>query len=513
MEGGQPSSFREVVADERASAPILRPERRRITGSSTTTAPIVALPQPRPARQQYSFGLSDAPGLVSQRARLRDAIFRRSLILADVLATGLAMTFAVRVIAGAGLRPAVVGGLLAVVFAGKVLGLYDRDELVFNKSTLDELPKLFQLGACCTLVAWLLGPALAFVLFAVFRYAARTLAGLAAPAERCLIIGRSGTRMRLAGKLTAAQPQARVVGYLPLDEERRAGRSAQWKGTDRRRRALAIEDLPDLVAELDVHRVVIIPGEADPATMIDTISRAKAAGVKVSILPRLFEIVGSSIEFDNVEGLTVLGVRRFGLSRSSAAIKRTTDIVGAGVGIVVLAPLFAVVAIAIKLDSRGPVFYRQTRVGRGGRVFDMLKLRSMIVGADDMKPELLPRNAAAGGLFKMIDDPRITRVGRLIRKASIDELPQLINVLLGEMSLVGPRPLVPDEAHQVDGHYRRRLRLVPGMTGPWQILGPVRVPLAEMVVLDYLYGANWSLWLDIKIILRTIVHVVRGDGL
>jgi lipopolysaccharide/colanic/teichoic acid biosynthesis glycosyltransferase len=235
--------------------------------------------------------------------------------------------------------------------------------------------------------------------------------------------------------------------------------------------------------------------------------------VKVSILPRMFEVVGSSVEFDDIDGVTVLGVRRFGLGRSSERVKRAMDLVSAGLGLIVLAPLFALVAVAIKLDSRGPVFYRQWRIGRDGRPFRMVKFRSMVQDADALKAQLAEMNVAGDGLFKVIDDPRITRVGRFIRKLSIDELPQLFNVVHGEMSLVGPRPLMPDEDDRVDGRFRRRLRLVPGMTGPWQILGPTRVPLTEMVGIDYLYGANWSLWLDIKILLRTFGHVLRRRGL
>jgi lipopolysaccharide/colanic/teichoic acid biosynthesis glycosyltransferase len=235
--------------------------------------------------------------------------------------------------------------------------------------------------------------------------------------------------------------------------------------------------------------------------------------VKVSILPRMLEVVGSSVEFDDIDGVTVLGVRRFGLGRSSERVKRMMDLFGAGLGLIVLSPLFAAVAVAIKLDTRGPVFYRQWRVGRDGRPFRMVKFRSMVVNADELKDGLAALNVAGGGLFKVVDDPRMTRVGRFIRRLSLDELPQLFNVMHGEMSLVGPRPLIPDEDDRVDGRFRRRLRLVPGMTGPWQILGPTRVPLTEMVGIDYLYGANWSLWLDIKILLRTIGHVLRRKGL
>jgi exopolysaccharide biosynthesis polyprenyl glycosylphosphotransferase len=430
-------------------------------------------------------------------------------------------------VAGASLQPSMLLALPIVVLLGKLLGLYDRDELVFHKSTLDEAPHHFQLAGLYTLLTWLLssfvidgaftrsaGAALwlaAFLLTSSFRFTARELARAVAPAERCMIIGRSGTRMRLAGKLTAARPGTEVVGYLPLEDERRA--HASWNGADRRRRALDLDDLPELVRQLDVHRVIMIPGEAGGDTLVDAVARAKASGVKVSILPRMFEVVGSSVEFDDIDGVTVLGVRRFGLGRSSERVKRMMDLIGAGLGLLLMAPLLAAVAITIKLDSRGPVFYRQWRIGRDGRPFRMFKFRSMVQDADDLKAQLAEMNVAGGGLFKVIDDPRITRVGRLIRKFSIDELPQLLNVLHGEMSLVGPRPLVPDEDDRVDGRFRRRLRLVPGMTGPWQILGPTRVPLTEMVGIDYLYGANWSLWLDVKILLRTLGHVLRRQGL
>jgi exopolysaccharide biosynthesis polyprenyl glycosylphosphotransferase len=506
------SAIEDLVLDERLQARVRAGDRARRQPADA--------PPPRP------FTFPEVEGLVSPNARRRDAIIRRSLVVADTAAAGLALTFSAQVVAGATLRPSVVAGLLLVVAVSKVLGLYDRDELVFHKPTLDEVPQLFQLGAMYGLLTWLLAPVLmegtfsreaglsvwliGFGLTCLFRWTAREIARQAAPAERCLIIGRSGTRMRLAGKLAAAHRRTEVVGYLPLEDERL--NRVSWSGQDRRRRSLSIEDLADVVRELDVHRVIVIPGEADPDTMVNAISQAKASGVKVSILPRLFEVVGSSVEFDNIEGVTILGVRRFGLSRSSAAIKRLTDIVCATLALIVLSPLLALIALAIKLDTRGAVFYRQWRIGRAGRPFQMVKFRSMVANADDLKSLLEEHNVAGGGLFKVVDDPRVTRIGRLIRKFSLDELPQLLNVPRGEMSVVGPRPLIPDEDHRVDGRFRRRLKLVPGMTGPWQILGPTRVPLSEMVVLDYLYGANWSLWLDIKIMLRTLGHVLLRKG-
>ena len=212
-----------------------------------------------------------------------------------------------------------------------------------------------------------------------------------------------------------------------------------------------------MVRQHAVQRVIIAPVSTDAADTLELIRLVKAVGVRVSLLPRLLEVVGSSVEFDDVDGLTMLGVRRFGLTRSSRLAKRAFDIVGATLGLIVVAPLFAAIVAAIRLDSRGPVFFRQTRVGLEGRHFEILKFRSMVADAEARKAELLHLNETSG-LFKIGDDPRITRVGRFLRKTSLDELPQLINVWRGDMSLVGPRPLVLDEDAQVAGFDRARLR-------------------------------------------------------
>jgi lipopolysaccharide/colanic/teichoic acid biosynthesis glycosyltransferase len=235
-------------------------------------------------------------------------------------------------------------------------------------------------------------------------------------------------------------------------------------------------------------------------------------GVRVSILPRLFEVVGSSVAFDDIDGLTMLGVRRFGLTRSSHFLKRAFDLVGATLIMLVMAPLVALIAAAIRLESPGRVLYRQVRVGRDGRRFRIYKFRTMVPDADELKPTLLHLNETKG-LFKIAADPRITKVGRLLRSFSLDELPQLLNVWRGEMSLVGPRPLVVDEDAKIEGLDRSRLHLTPGMTGHWQILGKTRIPLDEMVGIDYLYVANWSLWTDCKILLRTLPSVLSRRGI
>ena len=242
--------------------------------------------------------------------------------------------------------------------------------------------------------------------------------------------------------------------------------------------------------------------------MVDLIRVAKSVGVRVSVLPRIFEVVGSAVEFDDVDGITMLGIRRFGLSRSSLLLKRTFDVAVGSLVALFMSPLFLAITLAILVDSRGSILFRQVRVGREGKHFQILKFRSMVTGADARKDDLRLSNEAGDGLFKISNDPRVTRVGRFLRATSLDELPQLINVLRGEMSLVGPRPLVVDEDAQVVGLDRSRLHLTPGMTGPWQVLGN-RVPMQEMVAIDYLYVASWSMWLDLKLLLRTVRHVAR----
>lgn len=454
----------------------------------------------------------------------RDAIFRRLLGAADLIsaAAGLVVLAAVTT---KGLEVASVATVPLIVLIAKITGRYDHDEVVLRKSTLDEAPALMTLAAAYAL-AWSLvtvafdvhsdrgGVILLWAttvsLLIATRASARALGQRLAPAERILIIGGATARGMLARRL-ATDPTARleIVDFLPLEDERRT--DMEWPGGERRSRTLTIHDLGAVVRNRDVHRVVVIPTSADPETMLDAIAQATRVGVKVSVVPRIFEVVGSAVEFDEVGGVTVLGVRRPGLSRSSKLAKRAMDIFASAVGLIVLAPLGALVALAIKLDSRGPVFFRQPRIGRDGRTFHMVKFRSMVDGAEAQRHALQSLNES-DGIFKLARDPRVTRVGRTLRRLSLDEVPQLLNVLRGEMSLVGPRPLVPEEDRRVGGRHRDRLQLSPGMTGPWQVLGPERPPLGEMVKLDYLYGANWSLWSDVKIMVRTVAHVAGRRG-
>jgi lipopolysaccharide/colanic/teichoic acid biosynthesis glycosyltransferase len=207
----------------------------------------------------------------------------------------------------------------------------------------------------------------------------------------------------------------------------------------------------------------------------------------------------------------IVSMPRLGLSPAAEVAKRGFDVVVAAMVMIIVTPLFALLALLVKLDSPGPVLFRQTRVGRAGRPFSMLKFRTMVADAEDRKGGLAELNER-DGLFKIRADPRVTSLGHWLRQTNLDELPQLINVLRGQMSLVGPRPLVPEEDARILGWRRRRLAVSPGMTGCWQVATP-RVSLDEMVVLDHLYTANWSLWRDVKCIVGTVPAMVLRRGL
>jgi exopolysaccharide biosynthesis polyprenyl glycosylphosphotransferase len=449
--------------------------------------------------------------------RLREAVFRRSLALADVLAASLALVVCVNVLGDDRLRLVALLALPLVVVTGKAHRLYDRDELVVNKTTMDQAPALFQCATLYALLVLLLEPTFVdgslstvqvvglwmtlFISALLARRTARWIANMTTSAERILFVGVDDSYERLRSKLPKGNRHAQLVGRMTIDA----------LPSERVLHAGAAT-LQRMVADLDVHRVVIEPSEALPETTLDFVREAKATGLRVSLLPRILEVVGSTIEVDDVDGLTLLGLRRFGLSRSSRRIKRSFDACGSAIGVLLLGPVLLAIAGLIKLDSRGPVIYRQVRIGRDGQAFEMWKFRSMVKDADAAKATLRSHVDPCMGLFKIRDDPRITRAGRWLRECSLDELPQLVNVMRGEMSLVGPRPLIADEDRQISGLDRARLQLTPGMTGHWQIQG-ARVPLEEMVKLDYLYVAGWSLWSDIKILLRTVVYVLARRGM
>jgi exopolysaccharide biosynthesis polyprenyl glycosylphosphotransferase len=503
--------------------------RRRGDPLLVTTRPPGAGPDADPEWEIAPRG--HVPGAPAETSARRDAQLRRGLAAVDVLAAFASLLIVTLLIDPGQAHMQLTTILVAplTVLAAKLMGLYDRDANVLGKTTIDEVPSLAYLAVVYALGAWLLEAVLLdgylersqvfgllllmLILDATGRLLVRRIAFALTPAQRCIVIGDAVDADRIATKLAGAPSvNALVVGRVPLHP---AGDQVEDSTIPR---LGDYETLARIVAEHHVERAIIAAQSDGPQSdgqdeILDAIRLMKALQVKVSVLPRLLEVVGSTSTFDDVDGLWLLGVRRYGLGRSSELIKRATDIATASVGLVIFGPLLLTLMLAVKLDSPGPVFFRQSRIGQRGERFWMLKLRSMVVDAEARKADLQQRNEAQGGMFKISDDPRITRVGRVLRRTSLDELPQLLNVLTGDMSLVGPRPLIPDEDSLITGWQRRRLSLRPGMTGLWQIFGSSRIPMNEMVKIDYLYGANWSLWLDLRILLRTIPYVLSRRGL
>lgn len=442
----------------------------------------------------------------------RERNYRCLLAGADALAA-LTATVLVVLVWNAQLRwPYLLAPVYAVAMA-KLQGLYDRDEMALHKTTMGEWRRLLQPAALTTLgvyITWHLatGPTyiqhltlfafLMAVMFAVDvagRLVARNLARVISPVERVLVVGERDSCQDLATRIHDV-PGVELAGILAIGDH-------EW----------SVEGLMDVVDSYHAHRIVVgLYGSWREPTVIDLIRTAKWIGVRVSIMPNVMTVIGAATIVDTLDSMLLLGVPRFGLTRSSLVIKRTLDLVLAACFLLVLSPLLLLVAVAIKLDSSGPVFYRQTRVGRDGRHFRIMKFRSMVDGAEHLRAHLDVHNEAGEGFFKVTTDPRVTRVGRLIRSAYIDELPQLFNVLRGQMSLVGPRPLVVAEDELLTGMDRHRLRMTPGMTGPWQLRGPLHAPLEEMAKMDYLYASTWSVWEDLDILLATVVRVCRRRG-
>jgi exopolysaccharide biosynthesis polyprenyl glycosylphosphotransferase len=480
-------------------------------------------PRDRPAGERRSrrfprlvrqHGEPITEGRTVAATALREGMYRRMLGVADATTAALIVLFTLPELAEERVPLSALLLAPAIVLLAKLTGLYERDEVVLKKSTLDEAPRLVQVAALFTLVLWLFHDGTTaveldasdvmviwgttFVLMTLLRASVRRLVGTVASPERCLIVGEPDAIDAVRRKLEQGRVNAEVVGSLVLD-----GSSTP-----------PAELLDGFARVLEVHgveRAIIAPAAGWDDT-VPLVRLAKHAGVRVSVVPRMFEVVGSSVELDHLDGLTMLGIRRFGLTRSSHLIKRGFDLLGSTLLLLAVAPLMAAVGLAVKLGSRGPVFFRQVRVGKDGARFEMLKFRSMVADADERKEEL--RHLSIGeGLFTIPGDPRITRVGAFLRRTSLDELPQLLNVWRGEMSLVGPRPLILDEDARVEGFDRHRLHLTPGMTGHWQILGSSRIPMHEMVGIDYLYVANWSLWGDVKVLCRTVPHMLSRRGL
>jgi exopolysaccharide biosynthesis polyprenyl glycosylphosphotransferase len=468
--------------------------------------------------------LGAAPrSVIAARHGRRDYLLRRVLVLADAVGITMALFLAAAFDPRPGANmDVVVWGLFALpawIVLFKLYGLYERDSKRVSHTTLDDIPWLFHAIVIGTLLTWLyfkgvqhLLPLRAVIVFAcstgvfvlALRSFVRSMSVRLLGSENVLLVGEELMTQVLVRKMRA-HPE---YGLEPVGVVTAGARNGEV-GVP----VLGeIEDVPRLVKQHRIDRVVLSQTDVPGTHSLEIMRRCKELTVKVSLLPQVFDAMGPSVEIDDVEGVTLLGINPPVLARSSRIMKRALDLVGSLILTVVLAPVLVLVAIAIKIDSRGPVFFHQSRIGRGGKPFHVLKFRTMQADAEAHREELL-KDSVDPNWLHLEHDPRITQVGRLLRLTSLDELPQLWNVIRGQMSLVGPRPLVESEDRMiVDGWARSRLDLTPGVTGVWQVLGRTNIPFEEMVKLDYLYVTNWSLWTDVRLIIRTLPAVVTRRG-
>ena len=475
------------------------------------------------------------PSLEAVASRRRPRWVRgAALAFSDVVATTLAFVAATATVGVSAADRTALVLLFAVwlpvwLIAFGVAGLYGRDDSRIDHGTLDELPDVARtialLVASFLVLVWATGVAVpqvgvAFALWVIATAMVISVRALVriplrrhpAMRQKTLIVG-AGTVGQLLGRKLSVHPEYGVELLGFVDAMPKARRDDLGDLTI----LAAPSDLERLVRELGVDRVIIAFSNDSAEQTMTIIRMLKDCEVHIDIVPRLFDVIPPTAVTHTIEGVPLIALQRLKLSRSTRILKRSLDLCVTIAVLIPLALVLAGVAIAVKVDSRGPVFFRQVRMGAGDRTFRIFKFRTMVDGADERKAQIahLNRHAQPGGdprMFKVVGDPRVTRVGGFLRRSSLDELPQLINVLRGEMSLIGPRPLILEEDGHVEDWGRRRLALKPGMTGLWQVSGRSSIPFEEMVKLDYLYVTNWSLANDCRLLLKTVPLVFRGDS-
>jgi exopolysaccharide biosynthesis polyprenyl glycosylphosphotransferase len=447
----------------------------------------------------------------------RHAQLRRQLFSADII-SGSAVGALAALIAGLTLNKVPVVALavgLGWPILAYICGLYALDDLRAWASGIGDAPRL---AVTALLISWpvfglltalgaseaVLGALAATVLTggaagvgrAVARVSLHRSPGLR---QRTVIIGSGDVAHQLVQRLQRHRELGLdPVGFLDDDVHRPGELGIPRLGT--------LDSLSDLITFGRVDRVMIAFTRASHEDLLHSIRVCRDAGVTVDIVPRLFEFLEGARSIEQIGGMPLLEIKQPQFSPLSRFAKRSLDVAGSSVALLALAPLFAVVAVAIKLDSRGPVFFTQQRSGRAGRFFKLYKFRSM---RTDSTVEVRDD----GAIVKSRGDDRVTRVGRFIRRFSLDEAPQLFNVLKGDMSLVGPRPLVVAEHEALNEDWQaRRADLRPGLTGPWQVSGRSHIPFQDMIKFDYQYVAGWSLARDLEILLATLPAVISGRG-
>jgi exopolysaccharide biosynthesis polyprenyl glycosylphosphotransferase len=470
----------------------------------------------------------------------RGRLVRAALLLADLVGLTLAFVVTELSIGDVGPNDTVSVGKETVLFVvslplwavvAKLYRLYDHDDERTDHTTLEDLVGVFHLITVGTWLVvgggWLLGLAdpkigklltfwvLAIALVTGARGAARALCRRnLAFLQNTVIVGAGDVGQLVARKfLQHREYGINLVGFVdanPREIRPDLGDLPVLGPVDR---------LPQLVDRLDVERVVVAFSNESPAQTAEIVRSLRARDIQVDIVPRLYELVGPHVKVHSVEGLPLVGlptVKRFPFSRT---LKRVGDVVGAVIGLVLTAPFFAYAAWRIRRESRGPVIFRQTRLGKGMRPFTVLKFRTMRVDTDDSAHrefirQTMDSSAAPteSGLYKLDRDDAVTPFGRFLRKTSLDELPNLVNVLRGEMSLVGPRPCLEYETEHFAPHHFERFAVQQGITGLWQVTARAHATFGEALDMDVAYARNWSLGLDLWLLLRTPLHVLRRKG-
>ena len=488
----------------------------RVTGSPDPESARAGRRAPRPPDREKA----PAPG--ARESRRRGALLRRLLAFADWTAL-IAALCAVTPASGS----TDVGTLFwaamfspAWILAFKLHGLYDKDHRRIRHSTLDELPTLISATVFGVLVldgllalspAGPLSPASAIAVGVgalagsfVLRGGLRFLWHRLTATPKGIVIGPPDA-VDLVARRVATHPEARLVlvGYLSPQTEATATELP---------RLGSVADISTTARENGIERVVVSEGEISETATERLIEECKEAGLALTFLPQHYGLLGPGIELNRLAELPVLDFRFSDPPRSTLAMKRAMDATVSGLMLLLLSPVVVVTALAILIDSGRPVLFRQRRVGAGGKTFTMLKFRTMVADAEERLPELIDLANLDQPAFKIPNDPRITRVGRRLRRFSIDELPQLINVLRGDMSLVGPRPEEESVVALYDERQRTRLDIKPGITGPMQVYGRADLTFEERLAMERDYLDNLSLLTDLAILMRTPGAMIRGEG-
>ncbi len=323
--------------------------------------------------------------------------------------------------------------------------------------------------------------------------------------DRALIVG-CGDTGRAILRSVVAQPGLgyRIEGFIDDDSTKTSlGPFSYYGNTDALARILQEHQIDEVIVTLPWHA---------RDKIIRILDICEGAGTRVKIVPDLFQLSLSRIAVDAVGGIPLIAVKEVAFSGGASAVKRAMDLIVTTLLLIVLVPLMTLIALVIIWTSPGPAIFRQRRVGRSGKLFTAYKFRTMRLGAEEEVTRLIHMNEATGPLFKIRNDPRLTPIGKILRRLSFDELPQLWNVLRGEMSLVGPRPPIPTEVERYEDWHKKRLEVSPGVTGLWQVSGRSELTFDEMVMLDIYYIENWSPWLDMWILLKTIPTVMSARG-